>query len=120
MKWIKFSEQKPSKIGKYLVLYPHCWQSAYWTRNQKWISYQGSGHQDLIDPEYWAEVDTIEDNILFGDTAKDFKIEQLSINFNWILKYIDEIHRLICPDKNGTWQDRVLQVYSTIKAKKII
>ena len=33
---------------------------------------------------------------------------QLSVNFNWILERIDNLHRIICP-KNmiGTWQERV-------------
>jgi len=35
--------------------------------------------------------------------------EQMSINCQWLIDKIDEIHDCLCPDELGTWQQRAEQ-----------
>lgn len=37
-------------------------------------------------------------------------VKQLETNSRWLIDRIDEIHAALCPDKNGTWQERATQV----------
>ncbi len=38
------------------------------------------------------------------------RAERLSLNCKWLISQIDEIHLLLCPNENGTWQQRTEQV----------
>ena len=46
------------------------------------------------------------------------RAEQISINFYFLLEKIDAMHALLCPDQNGTWQNRADQVVAAVKALK--
>ena len=37
------------------------------------------------------------------------RAERLGTNCRWHIDQIDKIHRRLCPNQNGTWQDRVSQ-----------
>lgn len=45
------------------------------------------------------------------------RIQQLSINCDWLRNQIDLIHDALCPGQLGTWQDRALQAVAA--AEKI-
>jgi len=60
--------------------------------------------------------DDNDEEIFPGDNKR--RLRQMSINFNFVFKAIEEIHRNICPGQNGSWQDRVKQaVEASIKLK---
>lgn len=44
------------------------------------------------------------------------RAEQLAFNCRWLIAQFDELHRLICPKKMGTWQERVKQVVEEVKS----
>ena len=35
---------------------------------------------------------------------------QMNLNFDWMLKKVDEAHRKVCPKRIATWQQRVEQL----------
>ncbi len=37
------------------------------------------------------------------------RMEQLELNARWLREQIDAIHEALCPDQNGTWQQRAQQ-----------
>lgn len=55
---------------------------------------------------------------LFGLAATQKRAEQLSVNFNWLLAKIDEMHIILCSDTSHrllTWQQRVEQLLIEVK-----
>lgn len=56
MFWINFSEQKPTKEGKYLIAYTNFWKSAIWEDGQWKANPDKYGYHVLCDPVWWAEV----------------------------------------------------------------
>ena len=51
------------------------------------------------------------------DNIKEIKrrANQAVVNFNWILNQMEIIHDNLCPEKFGTWQDRVNQIVEESK-----
>lgn len=45
-------------------------------------------------------------------------LDQLTVNQNWLMEKFDLLHDMLCPDKTGTWQQRVEQVHSACIALK--
>ena len=45
--------------------------------------------------------------ILLGELKQ--RSDQLGINCRWLIERIDRIHRALCPDQCGTWQQRAEQ-----------
>jgi hypothetical protein len=45
------------------------------------------------------------------------RAEQLASNCRWLIEKMDEIFYALCPDKNGTWQQRAEMACQ--KAKEI-
>ena len=45
--------------------------------------------------------------ILLGELKQ--RSDQLGINCRWLIDKIDRIHRILCPDQCGTWQQRAEQ-----------
>ncbi len=46
------------------------------------------------------------DDFIPGDATR---VNQLEVNYRWLIARMDEIHAALCPDKNGTWQERARQ-----------
>ena len=44
------------------------------------------------------------------DAPDATRVKQLEANTHWLITRIDEIHAILCPDKNGAWQERATQV----------
>ncbi len=56
------------------------------------------------------------EEIIPGDRLRQLK--QMNINFDFVFKAIEEIHRNLCPGQVGSWQDRVLQAVEASKKFK--
>ena len=51
------------------------------------------------------------------------RADQLSINCRWLIEQLDSIHDSLCPDHNGTWQDRAMaavKAAESIKTRKTL
>ena len=45
------------------------------------------------------------------------RLKQMETNTHWLINQIDAIHFALCPDQNGTWQQRAEQ---SVKAARAI
>ena len=52
---------------------------------------------------------------LFGRDATDKRVDQMSANFNFLLKYISMMHDALKLPNNGDWQKRANMVYNKVK-----
>jgi len=59
-----------------------------------------------------------EENDVEVPEDKDALIAQLKANQKWLMLKFDLLHDMLCPDKTGTWQQRVEQVCSACIAVK--
>lgn len=41
--------------------------------------------------------------------------EQITLNDGWLRDRIDEAHRILCPERSGTWQQRAQQIIDAAK-----
>ena len=57
MLWVKFSEEQPTKNGKYVIAYTlDTWRSAEW-ENGKWLGDPDRyGYHILCTPIWWANI----------------------------------------------------------------
>ena len=46
----------------------------------------------------------------------DTRLEQMSLNFHWVLGRIDDVHVALCRGQHGTWQQRAEQVVAAARA----
>jgi hypothetical protein len=49
------------------------------------------------------------------EPTPDNRLEQMELNFRFLLNHIEVMHTLLCPDKTGTWQDRTQQVLKAVQ-----
>ena len=54
------------------------------------------------------EVESGEDEAS-GALAEKQRVDQLSVNCQWLIDKIDRIHQALCPRQFGTWQQRAEQ-----------
>ena len=47
------------------------------------------------------------------------RAEQLALNCRWLIAKFDELHRILCPKRMGTWQERVSQVIEEVKSYEL-
>jgi len=64
---------------------------------------------------YAGAEDASDDDKLFDAVAEAQRIAQLELNQEWLIAQFDELHRLLCRDQNGTWQQRVEQVVAAVQ-----
>lgn len=67
----------------------------------------------------WAK-DEDPDDPLFGLEAEKQRADQLGKNCNWLIQNIDIIHANLCPEQNGSWQDKVKQATTAAVKAKIL
>jgi hypothetical protein len=53
---------------------------------------------------------------LFSELAEKQRADQLGINCRWLIDKVDRIHRALCPDQCGTWQQRAEQAVEAAQA----
>lgn len=68
----------------------------------------------------WLAKDDDPNDPLFGLEAEKQRADQLGKNCNWLIQNIDAIHANLCPDQNGSWQDRVKQSVAAAFKTKIL
>lgn len=59
--------------------------------------------------------DMVVGSILFGPNAVNRRLKQLELNQRWLIAKFDELHAILCPNKHGTWQQRIEQVCDVVK-----
>ena len=70
------------------------------------LGYKPSSNNEQT--ERTSEVESGEDEA-FGALAEKQRVDQLSVNCQWLIDKIDRIHQALCPRQFGTWQQRAEQ-----------